>query len=56
MEGVGRMSGGCGPAVWRVWEVYLEVVYMLYDRCGDAVWRVWRRCLKGVERLSEGSM
>ncbi len=43
MEGVRRLSRGCGEAVWRVSECYLECVGSLSERCGR---------LFGVERLS----
>ncbi len=56
---MGRLSGGCGEAVWRVWEDCLEGVVRLSEGCrrlsigcGEAVWRVWVGSLEGVRRLS----
>ncbi len=40
LEGVGRLSGGCGEDVWRVW---------------GAVCRLWVCCLTCVGRLCGGS-
>ncbi len=49
LEGVGRLSRGCGEAVWRVWEGYLEDVgrqsrgYGVVGvgrPQGEAIWRV----------------
>ncbi len=42
MEGVGRLSGRCGRAVWsrRVWGGCLMSVGRLSVVVGEAVWRV----------------
>ncbi len=48
MEDVGRMSGDCEEAIWKVCESCLQYVgrlsggyWRLYDQCGEAVWSVW---------------
>ncbi len=59
MEDVGRLSGGCGKADFRVWEGYLYGGDRLSGWCGvvvwwirEAVWKVWGGCLLGVGSLS----
>ncbi len=37
LDGVGRLSRGCGEAELR---------------CGETVWRVWEGCMEGVARMS----
>ncbi len=37
LEDVGRVSGGCGEAVWRVKQGCLEGVGRLSGGCGEAV-------------------
>ncbi len=61
MEGMGRLTGGYGMAVYTVWEgcleclgSCLECVGRHHDECGEAVWKVWGRSLDGEGRLSVG--
>ncbi len=37
LEGVGRLSEGCGEAVWRVWGGCLEGVGRLSGGCGETL-------------------
>ncbi len=51
LKGLGRVSGGCGDAHWRVKQGSTS------GWCGKAVWNVSRGCgeaLEGVWRLSGG--
>ncbi len=48
-RGYGRLSDGCGEAVWGG---HLEVLGRLSGGCGEAVWRAWESYLEGVGRLS----
>ncbi len=43
---MGRLSGGCGEAVW--------MMYGKIEGCGQAVWKLLRGCLQGVGWLSGG--
>ncbi len=47
MEGVGRLSGGCVEAPWRMWGDCLESIVRLSRGFG-------RGCKQGVGRLSGG--
>ncbi len=66
---MGRQSGWCQEAVWKVWggslqadcrvkACSLEGVGRLFRVCGSmvVVWRFWVGCLEGVWRLSGESM
>ncbi len=47
MEGVGRLLGECGEAVWMMRGDCLEAVGRLSAGCGKAVWG----CRKAVFRM-----
>ncbi len=41
MEGVGRLSEGCGEAVRRVWGGCMEGVRRQSGGCGEVILGVW---------------
>ncbi len=45
---MGKLSGGCGKAVWMIWGGCLEDVRKLFGGCGEDVWNVSGVCLEGV--------
>ncbi len=52
VEGVGRLSAGCGGTAWRVWEACLEGVRGFPRVSGEDVCRMWESYLVWVGRLS----
>ncbi len=52
LEGLVRVTGGCGEAVWRAWGGCLEGLERVSEGCEEAVWRVLGGCLEGVVMLS----
>ncbi len=50
---MGRLSGGCGEAVWMIWGGCLEDVERLFGGCGEALWSVSGGYLEGGRGCGE---
>ncbi len=51
---MGRLSGGCGEAVWSGYGSCLDVLGRLYRGCGMAVWGEYVGSLDSVWKVSGG--